>query len=298
MTISNRFVIGFFTICLTALVSSISHAKSSVWKASKDNKHLFLGGTIHILAEDDYPLPCEFGAAYSVSDKLFFETDISSLENPEVAQSMLQKGVYAFGDGLDKKLTPETLSALKAYISSLGFPAEGFLKYKPGILLSYITVIELNRMGIKSQGVDAYFSDLAKQDNKPVGYFEQPEQQIEFIVDMGVGNEENFVKYIIDNAGKLENQFLGMRETWRNGEVNALADFSEVDVLRDNFPKVFDTLLTKRNQNWLTQIDLLIKTPEIEYILVGALHMPEEEGLLAQLKTKGYQIDQLDCLYK
>lgn len=298
MTILNRFLIGFFIFLLTFSVASITHAKSSVWKASKDNKHLFLGGTVHMISEDDYPLPCEFEAAYSVSDKLFFETDIASLENPEVAMNLIKKGTYSYGDSLDKKLTPNTLAALKKYISSLGLPSEGFMKYKPGLLLSYITVIELNRMGIKSEGVDQYFSKLALRDNKPVSYFEKPEEQIEFLTNIGVGNEESFIQYLVENAGQLENQFLGMRETWRNGEIEALADFSEIDLLRENFPKVFASLIEKRNQNWLAQIDALIKTPDIEYVLVGALHMAEEEGLLAQLESKGYQIDQLSCEYK
>ncbi len=298
MSFLNRLTIIFFISLLIFSVTSITHAKSSVWKASKNNKHLFLGGTVHVLGEDDYPLPCEFEAAYSVSDKLFFETDIDSLSNPDVALDLVNKGTYPFGNGLDKKLTPKTLNALKNYISSLGLPAEGFMKYKPGLLLSYIATIELNRIGITSEGVDQYFSKLAKQDKKPIGYFEKPEEQIEFLTGLGVDNEEDFIQYILENDGKLEGQFLVMRETWRNGEIEALAKFSEVDKLRKDFPKVFSKLISERNQNWLKQIDELIKTPDIEYILVGALHMAEKEGLLAQLETRGYQIDQLSCEYK
>ena len=115
---------------------------------------------------------------------------------------------------------------------------------------------------------------------------------------MGIDNEENFIRYTLEGMENLETQFLGMRESWRNGNTDLLADFSELDELRSKFPAVFETLLTSRNEQWLTRVDSLIESAEVEYILVGALHLAGPEGLLARLESKGYQIDQLSCTYK
>ena len=298
MKIIKSFSISLLFGFIALSTPSTSIAKSSVWKASKNGGHLFLGGTVHFLAADDYPLPCEFDLAYSVSDKLYFETDVEKVQSQELAFELINKGVYPFGEDLSTRLSKTTLAALSDYLNSVGLPSAGFMKYKPGLLMSFITLAELNKLGIQAEGVDVYFSKLAIRDNKSVGYFEEPQEQINFIVNLGVDNEENFINYLVENSKQFENQFLGMREGWRNGEMNVLTDFSEIDDLRTNFPNIFSTLITKRNEQWLTKIDQLILNPEVEYVLVGALHMAEKEGLLARLESKGYQIDQLSCHYK
>ena len=274
---------------------SVSHAKSSVWKVSKNNQHLFIGGTVHILSADDYPLPCEFGAAYSVSDKVFFETDISPEKLAKASLDMFTKGTYPVGETISSHLSAATTQKLKTYLTSIGLPAEQFLSFKPGMLMSVVAVAELNKIGIKSEGVDKFLFDRAKQDNKPTDYFEEVSEQIDFIVNLGIGNEENFIKYLLENSENIQNQYIEMRDSWRKGNIEQLADVSEVDELREQFPKVFATILTNRNEEWLKRIDSLIESTEIEYILVGALHLPEKEGLLARLKTKGYEIDQVSC---
>src|SRR5262245_36398242 len=46
---------------------------SSVWSVEKDGHKLHIGGTIHLLREEDYPLPDVFEQAYAESKKLVFE---------------------------------------------------------------------------------------------------------------------------------------------------------------------------------------------------------------------------------
>jgi uncharacterized protein YbaP (TraB family) len=57
-----------------------------------------------------------------------------------------------------------------------------------------------------------------------------------------------------------------------------------------DYPKVYQSLLVERNNNWLPKIERLIKQPEEKFILVGALHLIGEDGLLQQLKNRGYQV--------
>ena len=298
MRLSKLFSTALIAGAIAASTLSNGYAKSSVWKVSKNNQHLFIGGTVHVLSADDYPLPCEFGAAYSVSDKVFFETDISPDTLAKASIDMLTKGTYPIGESIASHLSDPTAKNLKIYLASLGLPTEQFMSFKPGILLSVATIAELNKIGIKAEGVDQFLFNRAKQDNKPTDFLEETSEQIDFLVKLGVGNEENFIKYLLENINNLQSQFIEMRESWRKGNLEQLANISKVNELREKFPKVFSTLLTDRNQQWLKRIDSLIESDEIEYILVGALHLAEKEGLLAELEAKGYQITQLSCEYK
>jgi uncharacterized protein YbaP (TraB family) len=43
----------------------------------------------------------------------------------------------------------------------------------------------------------------------------------------------------------------------------------------------------------MPKIKTMLKTKEVEYILVGALHLVGEEGILQQLKDAGYTVTNL-----
>jgi uncharacterized protein YbaP (TraB family) len=38
----------------------------------------------------------------------------------------------------------------------------------------------------------------------------------------------------------------------------------------------------------------MLKTGEVEFVLVGALHLVGDEGVIAQLAAKGYTVQMLD----
>lgn len=85
---------------LSILFSVSSFAETSLWKITKNNHHLYLGGTVHILAESDYPLPSPYEKAYQLSHRIVFETDLQKLQSPEFQQAMLASLSYQNGKTL------------------------------------------------------------------------------------------------------------------------------------------------------------------------------------------------------
>jgi uncharacterized protein YbaP (TraB family) len=61
--------------------------------------------------------------------------------------------------------------------------------------------------------------------------------------------------------------------------------------MRKDYPELYQQVLVERNNNWLPQIEAFLKTPETELILVGALHLAGNDGLLAQLRQRGYKVE-------
>ena len=57
-------------------ISFTAQAQSSVWKVSKGNDHIFIGGTVHILPPSEFPLPTEFAVAYNKSDSIVLEAKL------------------------------------------------------------------------------------------------------------------------------------------------------------------------------------------------------------------------------
>jgi len=63
-----------FTVLFSFLSLVYSYSETSVWKISNGENTLYLGGTIHILRESDYPLPEAFSKAFDESNIIIFES--------------------------------------------------------------------------------------------------------------------------------------------------------------------------------------------------------------------------------
>ena len=67
-------------------------------------------------------------------------------------------------------------------------------------------------------------------------------------------------------------------------------------LLRDSrrkYPEIHRALLTDRNVAWAPRIEALLATPEIEFVLVGAAHLPGTDGLMALLQARGCTVEQV-----
>ena len=63
--------------------------------------------------------------------------------------------------------------------------------------------------------------------------------------------------------------------------------------MKAEFPDLYDNLVVKRNNNWMPKLTALTDSKAKEFVLVGALHLSDKEGLINQLKLAGFTIDQL-----
>ena len=60
-----------------------------------------------------------------------------------------------------------------------------------------------------------------------------------------------------------------------------------------DYPDLFETLLIRRNNNWLPIITGYFATGDVEFVLVGAGHLVGQAGLLKQHEKSGYTVEQI-----
>ncbi|MBU8911192.1 MAG: TraB/GumN family protein, partial [Desulfobacterales bacterium] len=267
---TKRIFCVLFLCCI--IFNAHAYAKSPVWKISKDGYHLFLGGTIHLLTESDYPLPGAFETAYNNSMLLVLETDLQKFGSPEFQQTILQKTMYAGEQNITQFLKPDTIQALKKHLTSRGIPTESMLKFKPGMLSAALTMVELQRLGLMGTGVDEFFNLRALNEKREIKYLETVYDQLEFLSKMGEGNENELIKYTLKDLKDLPRLFGSMKEAWVNGDNTQLQKVA-LDPWRGLFPKLYNSILVERNNNWIPQIERMLKTKEVEFVLFGALHL-------------------------
>jgi uncharacterized protein YbaP (TraB family) len=80
-------------------------------------------------------------------------------------------------------------------------------------------------------------------------------------------------------------------KAWHRGDAETLARIMEQE--SKEFPAFNERLLGARNRAWIPRIEDFLASGHTYFVVVGAGHFGGSKGLLALLRAKGYQIEQL-----
>jgi len=273
------------------LLPATALAETSLWQLRDGDQVMYLGGTVHVLSAADYPLPAAFAEAYAEADALVFETDMQAINSPEFQLQMVQRMSYGDGRSLRDDLGGKAYDALRAYSRKRNLPMAMLDQFRPSMVSLVIVMTELERLGINGTGVDEYFYRRAQADGKPTLQLETPQAQLEFIAGMGRGQEDALILNSLRDAEQVAEMMGEMKSAWRSGDLARLAK-AGLEPMRRDYPGLYRDLLVKRNQAWLVKLERLMKTPDTELVLVGALHLVGPEGVLERLRARGYEVIQ------
>jgi len=277
-----------FMALLLLIVSLPAAAQTSLWIISKDGHMLYLGGTVHVLEQADYPLPSEFSQAFARAQKVVFETDIKGTKQAAFAQKMMQQMSLPEGRTLRDVLPEFTYKKLSDYIANQAVMAQ-IDELKPAMVVIILFAMEFQRLGMSAIGVDEYFWMRAQQQHKKIAVLETLDEQLAFLVTMGKGNENEFILNSLNELGDTDVMVKELKKVWRAGDEAAMETIM-LQELTTTYPRLHQSLLVKRNKNWLPKLEKMLKTNTIELVLVGALHLVGEHGLLQLLRNRGYTV--------
>lgn len=281
------------TVFMLSLVTASVFAGTSVWKIEKNNASIYLVGTCHVLNASDHPLPAEFDKAYEAASIVVFETDIAGTGSPAFQLKFLQALAVEKGKTLETSLKPETWKALSDFLKARNMPVESFMQYSPAGMTLMLTMMEYQRLGMSpAYGVDFHYEKKARAASKTVEHLESLDEQLAFIANMGKGQEDQMLMYTLKELGNSETMIKQLKTHWRNGDAQALDEVA-LKEMREKFNSTYKDLIVKRNNNWMPQIEDMLTNAQVETVMVGALHLVGRDGLLAQLKAKGYKVEQL-----
>jgi uncharacterized protein len=280
-------------VVLAFIVAGSAHADTSVWRLSKGAQQLYIAGTVHLLPPEQFPLPQAFDTAYQQADIVVFETDIRELETPQGNQLLMQHARYQDGRTLRQVLSAKTYRKLAQFAKAQGVDLATLDSFKPDFVLLTLMQVALQKAGMAGEGVDMYYFKQAIADTKPLLFLETVEQQLSMLLNVSAANEEVFVRQNLQQLSDLEAQLTQIIAAWRRGDANALSELAMAFTDTPEGKRFYQLLLVQRNKNWLPQIEQMLATPEVELVLVGALHLAGEHNVLQLLQQQGYTITQL-----
>lgn len=263
---------------------------SFLWRVSSGDRSVYLLGSIHFMKEDAYPLGTSIERAFDRAGMVVFETDVDELGGAAV--SLLSAGTLEGDATLADVVPAELYDEVSRRLEDLGMGIGGYSKMKPWMVALSMTSFELMRADyLGSQGIDAYFSSRAKADGKPQRGLESIEFQVSLFAEMSEEESASFLHYTLTELDTMIPLVDELVAAWKIGD-SAKIEALLVDGF-EGHEALFDRLVTERNLRWLPLIEELFQGDVDAMVVVGALHLVGDQGLIELLKAKGYRVEQL-----
>jgi len=269
-----------------------AQAKTFAWKASGKGGAIYLVGSIHVMSESFYPLNPALEAAFTDSDLLVEEVDLTEMLEPTAQLSILSRGMLPGNQSLDKVISPSTMALVQKAVGDLGAAAGPLMRFKPWMLAIALQGMELAKIGFNpALGLDQHFYEQAKTGGKSVQGLETVEFQISRFDDMTAEQQDRMLATTLKELATETAAVNKLGDAWKAGDVAAIERIALADLKSE--PLMYQRLLVERNKNWMPKVEALFARRGRAIVVVGAAHLVGPDGLIAMLKAKGYTVEQL-----
>ena len=289
---ANR--IAFYWLWLlpvAALADSAGHPVT-LWMAEGTSNHVYLLGSVHLLREQDHPLPRVIDEAYDEAETLYMELDMDDLD-PLLMQATINRlGMLEEGTSLRDVMGEELYEEAMAVAVELEIPLEMLERTEPWFAAITVEQLALARIGFNpSYGVEMYLLKKASRDGKTILGFESVEQQLAYLDGLSLDAQLALLMQTLTESAAIREVMDDLILAWRSGDI----DFLEQTLLDDvsGYPELYDTIVANRNRLWVDTIDELLEQGEDYLVVVGALHLVGEDGVPQLLRQRGVRITQM-----
>ena len=292
------------TLLATVLVGACATAAAAppvplLWKASSGDHTVYLLGSFHMLKPTDYPLSRDVDGAVADAETVLFEISPGEMNSPALAANMMRAGLRTDGTTLDEQIGPELAAKLEAWAAAqpggTAMTAAVMQRFEPWFAGLTVSIMQMTAMGLDpSLGLDRHFMAVAKEQGKPVAGLETAAQQIALFDGMDPEEQVQMLADALDDAAAGTDRLEALHADWRAGDVDALWDGMAADMRRE-FPELYRRINVERNEAWLPKLAARLDAPgdDDTLVVVGALHLLGDDGVVAGLRERGYAVERI-----
>lgn len=278
-------------ICIVALTTDAQ----LLWKISgngiKEPSYIF--GTHHVAPNSITDSIKGFDKAFESTRQLYgeidmnFMTDNSTLIEMQKAMTMPDgKRLSDLFSNEDRKLID---SACKKY---LGIGIDMMDMLKPMAIASQLSVVmsmkEFPELQ-KGEQLDMNLQNMAKKEGKEVKGLESLEFQTNLIFNMPLEEQAEFLLKTVESTDESEKTSKELANAYKSQNLDKIMELINKEEMQDN-ENYIKMLVYDRNRNWVEQMKSIVDDKPT-FFVVGAGHLPGEEGVLKLLENEGYTIE-------
>lgn len=270
-----------------------------LWRVRQGAGTVYLAGSIHVLPAGA-TLPPPYQRAYEEAEGLMMEVDLGALESPEGLGTFLGEVMVRALLPPDRSLRtlvgPERWARLLAALRPTGLPAEGLDRFEPWMVSLMLTAMALQQGGFEAEsGVEGQLLRQASRDGKPIAALETLDQQLALFDGLPEADQVAMLDQTLAESALLSGPIAAIEAAWRRGDQAALQD-----VLHRSMPEgspARSRFLSQRNQAWLQGIEARLRRPDDTLVVVGALHLLGDDGLVALLRQRGLVVERVAAIH-
>jgi uncharacterized protein len=283
----------FWFLALGLLSSLTANAGSPVWAIHGEHNTVYLAGSVHLLKASDSRLPAAFDRAYNGSKAIVMELAIDKIDPMAAASWMLEHGMLKEGTTLRGTIGEERYRRVSAAADRLGIPMEAADMLQPWALGLQLLEMQYMQLGFDpQQGVEQQLQHKAQADGKPISGLETMDEQLGVLEGMSSSDQARFLDMVVEDMNDVESETQSVVTAWRSGDAAKLASLLSDEY--KSFPNLYRLLVTDRNKRWVPQIEKLLRGNQDYFVVVGALHLVGDGGLLDLMRRDGYKAEALN----
>jgi uncharacterized protein YbaP (TraB family) len=284
-------VMAWLGLAGLALLASVGaradEARHVFWEVKGAHNTVYLLGSVHLLKSGDSALPPEILEAYRRSSTLVMELNLNDAGVDSLMGSGMELAMLPAGETLNHALGPELYATFLARAQQLGLNGEATERFQPWFAAMVLEQLTLGQAGYEANaGVDMQLTHDAAADRKPIVALESMGEQMGFFSHLTLDEQRQFMRSTLKDLDTAGSDTAAVVRAWERGDLRELERLLREESA--DSPQLMRVLIADRNQKWLPRISALLQDDHDDMVIVGAMHLIGDGGIVALLKRQGY----------
>jgi uncharacterized protein YbaP (TraB family) len=279
-------------VFLAFLAGTLSANAQILWKVSGNGlqKPSYILGTHHAASKDICDNISGFNDAYASIEQVYGEVDTKEMNSAATQIKMMPHMKMPKGQTLSSLYTEEQLKKIDDYITPLlGMGVNAFDKIKPAVLSASIQLTIIMKIYPEfdpAKGIDSQMQTMARKDKKSALGLETVDFQVDLLYNSPLEEQAAELLEMVEEGQEAEKMIIDLTNRYLKQDLPGLWELMQ----KDSEPEELEKLVYSRNRNWTAQMkEIMPATPTM--FVVGAGHLPGEQGLIKLLEQDGYKLE-------
>ena len=237
--------------------------------------------------------------AFAAVEQVYGEVDMLSAQSSQMA--MVQAMMLPEGKYVSDMFSDEEMERINAYVrKNMGMDLNNSMlreqlgRMRPSVLAMQLGVLQYIKVTPNFNPnalIDDHFQKEARKRGLTVGGFETVEFQMELLYgEVSEDDERKALLKLVDDNETVLKEMQAMTDAYFSFDMEGIKTITfnsleSGDMTHEQFSK----MITDRNHNWVEAMpDIMADKPTL--FVVGAGHLPGDEGVLELLKAQGYKV--------
>jgi uncharacterized protein YbaP (TraB family) len=279
-----------FALVVLLLAPAEALALPPVWVVKDHDSTVTLFGSVHLLPPDVDWRPPRLKQAMAEADDVWFEAPMDEAGLSEASNTALAHAFLPEGRTLSSLLSSAGRERLAKTAALLGVPTDRFEPLQPWYAELMIEQALFHQLGLQgADGVEEQlWSGLPPAARRVT--LETPAEQIGFFANAPLDEQVASLEQTLKDVPHARRDYDILLKAWLNADVRTL-DHEVVKPLQKSSPGLYQRVVAQRNARWVKAVEARLSGSGHTVIVVGMGHLVGRDGLPAQLRAAGYEVD-------